>query len=212
MANKITIADVQGLIALAILNNKIGVIDAMNASGYPVASNISDSDLFKAVGEVGDKYGIEKLKSVLANVDFDSSKFTADELRSLIAKFNIATPDPSTASKSDWFNKAITKFGDFFLGSTVINTNPVQQTSEPALPAWVVILISIIGIISIVIIQRGQAKGKTAISIVIGVVVLAVVAYGIFAKKISISGGGASQTVHTGALVYVKSLLGFFGI
>ena len=42
----ITIKDIQGILSAFILYQKQDLIAAMNASGYRIASNISDNDLY----------------------------------------------------------------------------------------------------------------------------------------------------------------------
>lgn len=209
MTTKINIADVQALIAFSILNNKRGVINAMNSSGYLVPENISDSDLFDSVAKIGDEEGIKKLQSILYKVTIDKSKITEEQARNLSIKFGNV---PANAqAKSNWFQNLATQVGDFFSGTTVVNQNPnvTTQNSEPVLSPLIIVITAIIGIVSIVLLNRGEGKKNTAISFVIGIIVLGVVLYGVFAKNqtITSSGGGGSQTVHNGALGWLQGIL-----
>lgn len=208
MATKINIADVQGLIALAILNNKPALISVLNSSGYAVPSNISDSQLFDVVGKIGDDESMSKMQRILAQVPWDTTKLTQQEARNLAIKFTNANPN---AKFSDWLSQLGQGIGDFLSGTSVVNQNPniTTQNSEPAIsPVWIVIT-AIIGIIGIIFVNNRQVKGATTISWVIGLVVLAVTAFGIFAKKVTITaqGGGGSQNVHNGALGWIKGIL-----
>lgn len=209
MNTKLNIADIQALIELYILNNKSGLINAMNSSGYPVAQNISDADLFYAVGKVGDDKGLKALQDILVQVPFDTSKLTAQEAKNLAIKYGNVDPN---AKLSDYFKDLGTKIGDFFSGHTVVNQNPnvITQNSEPVLSPLAILSVAIIGIVSIIFINRGESsKGKTTITWVIGIIILAVAGYGILAKKQTIvqSGGGGSSDVHNGALSWLKGIL-----
>lgn len=208
---KINIADVQALIELAILNNKDGLIRAMNSSGYPVASNISDADLFHETAKVGDKKGIKALTKVLLKVSIDKTKLTEAQAKYLAIKFKDIDPN----AKWNW-NNIGQSIGDFFSGTTVINQNPniATQTSESALsPIWIIIT-AILGIGAIVYVNKKEVKGATAISWVIGIIIVAVAVFGIFAKKTTItsSGGGGSQQIHNGALGWLQGILDGFNL
>lgn len=211
--SKINIADVQALIAFAILNNKSGLIDAMNYYGYPIAGNISDDDLFTAVGTIGDKEGIKKLQTVLSRVPIDKSKLTQEEAKNLAIKFRDFNPNSNPNAKlSDWFKNLGQGIGDFFSGHTVVNQNPntLSQTSEPVLSPFAILTVAIVGIIAILLINRGEAsKTKKTTSWIIGIIILVVGVYGIFATKQTIvqSGGGGNQNIHNGALGWIKGIL-----
>lgn len=208
MANKINIADIQALIAFAIQNNKQGVINVMNASGYPVSSNISDSDLFDAVGKVGDNHGMKALENILSKVTIDKSKLTQEQAKNLAIKFQGIDPN---AKFSDWFGKLSTQIGDFFSGNTVVNQNPNVQTqnSEPEVSPYIIISVALVGIVAIVWLQMKETKGATNASWAVGAVTIVVLLYGIFAKKqtITASGGGGSQNIHNGALGWLAGIL-----
>lgn len=79
----ITIQDVQGIIALAVANNKQALINAMNITGNNVAQTISDDDLFTIVNNVFTDQGLQGLKIVMRQVPPDLSKYTQAQLNFL---------------------------------------------------------------------------------------------------------------------------------
>lgn len=201
----INIADLQAFIAFAVKNNKQGLIQAMNSSGYPVSPNISDAYLFNEVAKVGDK-SIKRLKNVLAKVTIDTSKLTEQQARNLAIKYKDFNPN----AKWNW-NNIGQSIGDFLSGTTVVNSNPniTTQTSTPVLPAWVVPTTAIAGMSIIAFLFARNVKNALGASIAIGIVTIGVILYGTFAKKESIasSGGGGIQTVHNGALGWLDGIL-----
>lgn len=205
--NQINIADVQAIIALAINNNKEGVINAMNLNKYYVSVDISDNDLFNRLALIADKNGINELKNILSNVPFDKSKLTEDELNNLDIKFGSIQKNANNKVSGVNLKNVFDTIGDFFSGNTIISTNPNIQTQETLLSPMMIISVAVIAIIAIIIIVKIGFKGAKIISMVIGLIVLSVALYGIFAKKITISGGGASSTIHNGALGWLKGIL-----
>lgn len=206
----INIADIQALIAFAVKNNKQGLIQAMNSSGYPVSSTISDAYLFNEVAKVGDK-SKKKLKNILAKVPVDKSKLTEQQARNLAIKYKEFNPN----AKWNW-NNIGQSIGDFLSGTTVINSNPniTTQTKTPVLPAWVVPTTAITGMAVIAFLFARNVKNALGASIAIGIVTIGVILYGTFAKKESIasSGGGGIQTVHNGALGWLQGILDGFSL
>lgn len=196
--NMLNIRDIQALIAFAVMNNKLGVIQAMNNTGNFVPFNISDTVLFDAVLNVYETQGLNALKIVLNQVALDRSKLTQDEARNLFIKYN--NLDPATAKFSlDNIGKSI---GDFLSGTTVVNQTGGTLTSTSVLSPTTLTLIVVIGIILMIIFRK-------FVAVVIGIIVIiaAVVAYGIFARNISQTGPTGTTTVHEGALGWLAGVL-----
>lgn len=186
----ITTNDIQGIIALSILNNKQGVIRAMNSTGNAVASNISDADLAAALWNVFSAQGIAGLKNVLSGVQIDASNLTQEEAKALTVKFKGADPN---AKFGDWIQGVGSFFGDL-LGGTSVTTNTVtSMSSESALSPTTISLIVVAGLILIVLFRK-------YVAVVVGIIVLvlAAVLYGIFAKKITSTTTGGGTTSHGG--------------
>lgn len=199
---QITTSDIQTLIGFSIQNNKIGVIQAMNSSGYPVSFNISDSDLFNAVNKVYNDNGLSTLKVILNKVVIDKPKVSTTQSSVLTSKFQIVNPNQK--SIGDWFNGAIATAGDLLGGhSTVVNTG-ASSTSKSPIEPWMMILLIVVGIVAIIILR----KSKVAVIAIIAIV-LSVVAYGIFARTTTTT-GGTSTTNQTGSIG--QSLLGLLGL
>lgn len=204
----ITTDDIQGLIALAIVNNKPGLIQAMNITGNPVASTISDDDLYDKVWAVFSKNGIDGLQRVFSRVTVNKSKVTPNQSEKLTAKFQQPS---STAKFKDWFNNTVTFFGDLIGGNSISTGTPItqQSTSSSALSPTLLGLIIVLAIILIVIFKK-------YIAVVVGIIViaLAVILYGIFAKSVTTttSGGGTTTTTHGGiGSAIIQGLAQLFG-
>lgn len=208
----INIADVQALIAFAILNNKSGLINAMNAYGHPVSNDISDAELYNAVSKAWQEDGISELKNILSRVPLDKSKITEEQAKNLAIKYNGV--DPNAKKIGDFLNSLGQGIGDFLSGTTVVNQNPnlSTQSSEPVLPAWVVPTTAIISMAVIAFLFARNVKNALGASIAIGIVAISVIIYGTFAKKTTtnVSGGGGTSTTHNGALGWLQGILDGF--
>lgn len=204
----ITTSDIQGLISLAIVNNKQGLIQAMNNTGNTVLLSISDEDLYDKVWAVFSKNGIDGLQRVLSRVRVDHAKVTPDQAQKLTLKFQ----EPSNTTKfKDWFNNTITFFGDLIGGSSVSISTPTtqEQTASSAISPTLLGLITVLGIILIVIFRK-----YIAVVVAIIVIVLALVLYGIFAKSIKTitTGGGTTTQSHGGiGSAIIQGLASLFG-
>lgn len=147
----LTSDDVYALIAFAIKNNKSALIKSLNSSGYSVAANISDDDLFNYVKIAFNQRGVNKLVEILNKVPVDKSKITESEARNLAIKYNDFNPNAK-------FNLGHLgqSIGDFFSGHSVTNTAPsvIVSNVKSAISPVVIISIAILGIIAIVIIAR----------------------------------------------------------
>lgn len=204
----ITALDLQGLIALAIINNKPAFIQAMNQYGYPVPSTISDAALMEQAMNVWSLRGALAIANILSPVPVNKSKVTQSQADALTARFM----DPSSGAKfKDWFNNTVGFFGDLIGGSAISNTVPITQqtTSTPALSPAILALTVVAGIITIAIFRK-----FTAVVVGIIVIVMGVVLYGIFVKNTSTtaSGGGTTTTTHGGiGAALVQGLAHLFG-
>lgn len=199
----ITTNDIQGIIALAILNNKQGVIRAMNSTGNAVAANISDADLAAALWNVFSAQGVAGLKNVLSGVKIDTSNLTQEEARALTVKFKGADPN---AKFGDWLQGVGNYFGDLLGGSSVTTGTVTSMSSESAISPTTIALIVVAGLILMVLFRK-------FVAVVVGiiVIVLAVVLYGIFAKKITSTTTGGGTTSHGGVgNVVISWLTGLF--
>lgn len=143
-----TTLDVNILIAYAIDNNKQGVIDAMNSSGYPVSASITDPDLFNAVFNVFTTRGISALHAVMLKVPVIHSKTTVEEAEVIYNRFNAVPIDASVAKFN--FSTFFQKFGDFFSGSTTITAEPTVVVQAPTIKAGTIIALAIGGIVAII--------------------------------------------------------------
>lgn len=151
----LTIQDVQAVIAFAIVNNKPGLIRAINSIGTTISDNISDTDLFNAVNNVFATKGITGLESLLNGVPLDKSKLTEEEAKNLLLKYkgadvNIPT-NPNLFYGSGWLNRLGQGIGDFLSGHTVVNQNPTVVVSKSPISTTTIIIIASVGIIAIVI-------------------------------------------------------------
>lgn len=204
----ITTEDIQALIAYAILNNKPGVILAMNNAGYTVPDSIKDVDLFFALWTLYRMKGLPGLKTVLDNVEIKKEKVSAKEATAFAVKFKGINPN---AKFGDILNQIGTFFGDLIGGSTTVTqggTTVSQQTSS-VLPTWVVPTVSIVGILVIAYMFIKNIPNAVSFSIVIGVLIIGVMLYGGLAKQTVISqqGGGGTSTTHGGILTSFSNWL-----
>lgn len=186
----ITTNDIQGIIALAILNNKSGVIQALNNTGNPVESGISDADLAVKLWNIYSFKGVEALNNVLSRVSINKNNITQEEAKALTIKFKGADPN---AKFGDWISGVGDFFGDLLGGSSVTGGTVQSMTSESAISPTMIGLIVVIGLILMVLFRK-------FVAVVVGiiVIVLAVVLYGVFAKKITTTTTGGSTESHGG--------------
>lgn len=140
-----TIKDVQGLIAFAGQNNKPGLIAAMNSSGYAVAADISDANLYAAVNNIFLTKGFDTLRSILLKVSIDKSQLTAQQSANLIAKYK-GVDTTNANAKFSW-----TSIGDFLSGNSTITQNPTNITSSSPISAKTMIYFGAGAIIAIIL-------------------------------------------------------------
>lgn len=200
--------DIDGLIAIAIRNNRAGFIAAMNAAGNPVAVNISENELLEAARAVLAQKGVQGIQQVLSRVPVIKADISQPVKNAITAKFAPA----NQRSFGDWFNNTVQFFGDLLGGSATSVTGPTsqQQTSESAMSPAMIGLIVVLGLVLVVIFRK-----FIAVVIAIIVIVLAVVLYGIFAKSITttVTGGSTTSTQHGGIGSTIASVLsGWFGL
>lgn len=187
----LTITDIQGLIGIAIVNNKSMVIQAMNTNGYPISLNISDDDLFDKVYTVFTKDGIAALTRVLSKVPVNRTALTQDQARALITRFQ--NPEMANAKFGDLVGSVKNFFGDLIGGST-IGSGPISNSiSTAALSPGILAILVVIGVILIIIFRKSMA-----LVIAIVALIMAVVLYGIFAKTVTTTVTGGSSTTHGG--------------
>lgn len=186
----ITTNDIQALIAFAILNNKQGVMQSMNAAGNAVGAGISDAKLAEEVWNVFAEKGVTRLQQVLSKVPIDRTRITQQEAKAFVVKFKNADPN---AKFGDWLQGVGNYFGDLLGGSSVSGGTVTQMFSESAISPALIGLIVVIGLILMVLFRK-------FIAVVVGiiVIVLGVVLYGIFAKKITTTSTGGGTTSHGG--------------
>lgn len=200
-----TTNDIQGIIALAIQNNKAGVIRAMNTTGNPVSTIITDAVLAEKLWNVFAAKGLPGLKDVLSRVEVDPSGITDAEAEALSVKFQ--TAPFARGGVGDWLKGVGSYFGDLLGGSTVSGGNVTSMTSESVLSPTMITLIVVIGLILVVLLRK-----FVAVVVAIIVIVLALVLYGIFAKKIVTTQTGGGTTSHGGiGQVILTWLTGFGG-
>lgn len=200
----ITTNDISALIAFAIQNNKTGVIQAMNATGNPVPSGISDAKLAEELWNVFDDQGVTGLQQVLSKVPVDQTKVTEQEAKAFVTKFKNVDPN---SKFGDWVKGVGNYFGDLLGGSSVSTGTITQMFSESALSPTIIALIVVIGLIMVVLFRK-----FVAVVVAIIVIVLALVLYGIFAKKITTTTTGGGTTSHGGVGSVVLSWLAGFGL
>jgi len=206
----ITTKDLSGLIALAIRDNRQAFIQAMNNNGNPVSQNMSGDDLLSEGQKVFNEKGLIGLTNVLIQVPFDKSKLTIDQQNILIKKFGL-TVNPN--AKCDFqhplecLTGTFNYVGDLLGGHSTTVQPPTIITKTSVLPAWVVPTTAITGMIVIAILFVKNVKNALAISILIGVMVIGVILFGVFATKTEQTGGGGT-TQSTGGIA--SAILAFF--
>jgi len=203
----ITIKDIQGLIAAFITYQKQAFIAAMNASGYPVPSNISDDDLLDSAYKVLASKGADGIRSVLNKLRVNWNLYPENVKQKMFSTFGDVNQKCGLAHPLDCFTGAINWAGDMLGGHGTTITNPVtqEQTSESQLPTWVIIATVVLGLTGIMIFRKFAVVVVAIIVIVSGIFL-----YGIFVKKTSttISGGGSSTETHGGLGAVLFSWLG----
>lgn len=199
----ITTTDIQALIGLAVINNKQGLIDAMNKAGYAVTKPISDERLFQQTSDVYTQKGLGAITKILSDVKVDKDKLSYRQKAALAYKFKGITPE----SKSGWFENTLQTIGDFFGGSSTITQGPVVSTqqSKTALPPWMIITTAVLAIIGIIIVFAKGVKGAGTISIAIAIVAIGVILYGALGKNIVVTqtGSGTTQETHGSILSWM---------
>jgi hypothetical protein len=197
----ITQQELQGIIALAIQNNKPGFIQAMNANGYRVDAGIADEDLLARAWEVYTDKGREGILAVLNRVSVIKSTVDLRVKDAVNAKFAPA----DQRGFGEWFNNTVTWFGDV-IGGNSVSTGPVTNViSTSALSPFMLGIVIVVGGSFIVIFRKSLAA-------VIGIsfVVFGVVMYGIFAKSITSTTQGGNTVSHGGLGSIISSAFGFF--
>lgn len=150
----ITTQDLQGIIALAVQNNKPGVIQAMNATGNSVASTISDDDLLQSVWNVFNANGLNALKNVLSKVTLNKAMLSADQQNALITKFGLTKNTAakcSFTSPLDCLTGPVNYVGDLLGGHSSTTVAPTVTNLTPSLTSSQIMWIAGISIVSIVI-------------------------------------------------------------
>lgn len=144
--------DLQALIAFAIANNKAGLIQSLNLSGYTVSPSISDTALYDYVYAIYNTRGLNVLKAIFNNVALDKSKLTQEEAKNLLIAYNDITVDPN-AKFGDWIKEAGQTIGDFLSGTnTIVQSGATSnQTVTSPISATTIIIIAGIAIVAIVI-------------------------------------------------------------
>lgn len=196
----LTTDDIRGYIAIAIRNNKSGVISAMNSTGNNVPSGISNAELVARLWDVFAAQGITGLQNVLSRVPIDKVKITTEEAEELVTRFR-GTP-PANTKLVDVLKGVGDYFGDLLGGSSVSGGTVTNVSAQSALSPTTITLIVIIGLILMVLFRK-------FIALVVGIIViiLAVVLYGIFAKNIQTTITGGGTTTHGGIGSVVLSWL-----
>lgn len=204
-----TLQDLQGIIALAINNNKPAFIQALVNNGYSVTPGISDQGLFSMAGDIYAEKGLAAIISIMNQVP--KSSFSASQQSKIISAAG-AKVDP--AAKCDWSHPldCITGtanwFGDLIGGTSATVTAPTtqMQSSAPALSTTTLVIIGGVGILAIILLR----KFTTAV-IAISLIVAGIVLYGLFAKKTTttVSGGGTTTQTHGGWGQFLSSVLPF---
>lgn len=148
----ITTNDVHALIAFAIQNNKLGLIQSLNSLGYTVSQNITDEALFTSVRNIYTVKGLNALKAVLDRVALDKRKLTQEEARNLSITYLGANPDPN-AKFGDWLKGLGQGIGDFLSGQSSSTVAPtiVQQTTTSPVSSTTIIILAAVAIVAIVI-------------------------------------------------------------
>ncbi len=195
----ITQKNINALIALAIDNNKNGVIQSLSLSGYSVPSNISDADLFSFVRNIYVFGGIPELKSILDKVSFDSSKLTQQEIVNLATEFDKLPSDPGAKFSLSGIAQG---FGDFLSGSSNVITGGGGTNISSLLSPLVLLIMVVVAIVLIIIFRKSAVIVIALVAIVLGVVL-----YGIFAKKVETVGSSTTTDSHDGALGWLKGIL-----
>lgn len=193
-----TTEDIQGLIALAITNNRVAFINALAANGYVVRTGISDEDLYVVGLNILNEKGAQATIDILNRVQLNKTALSEDQKSALRQKFS-----PALRGFGDWFNDTVTYVGDLLGGHSTTTTPVTNVQSTSALSPFMLGLIVTIGIILMVIFRK-----SIALVIAIIVVVMAVVIYGVFAKNITSSTTPGSTQTHGGIGAALLSLFG----
>jgi len=158
----LTTQDVQAVIAFAILNNKPGLIHAMNSLGTIVPANVSDADLFTAVNNIFATRGITGLESLLNGVPLDKSKITEEEAKNLVIKYKGTDGNIPTNSNlfltPGWLNRLGEGIGDFLSGHSVVVQNPTVIVSKSPISTTTIIIIAAVAVIAIVVLTIAFKK------------------------------------------------------
>lgn len=150
----ITNQDLHGLIALAVQNNKAGLIQAMNVTGNAVAANISDDNLLQQTWDVFTAGGLSALKNVLNKVVLNKALLSADQQNTLISKFGLQKNPASKCSFKtplDCVTGAVNYVGDVIGGHSTTTTSAPVTNSTPILTASQIMWIAGIGITAILV-------------------------------------------------------------
>lgn len=191
-----TTDDLLGYIALAVQNNRKGVIEAMNTTGNFISPSIGRADLVEKLWNIFSQKGLAALKQVLDKVHV-TSKITDDQAQAIAIK--IRGIDPVTRGKFwDWIKDATNTFGGLIGGSSVSPGTVTNVSSTSVISPFMLGLIVVAGLILMVLFRK-------FIAVVVGiiVIVLAVVLYGIFAKNIQTTqtGGGTTTVGGVGDMI-----------
>jgi hypothetical protein len=144
---EITTDHIKALIAASIVNNKQGVINAMNQTGNTVSESISDSDLIDSAYSVFTQKGLEGLKNILSKVQIDKTKDTSY----FIALDKIFGGSSQMKCGLKDLMGCLQSAGDIIGGSTTSTTGGAIQntTTQSLLSPSVIIGLSIVAIVAI---------------------------------------------------------------
>lgn len=187
-----TTNDIQGIITIAIKNNKLGVIRAMNSTGHKTSTHISDADLVEKVWNVFSAEGAPGLKKVLDLVPPIPNKISEQEAKALVVGFRGVRPD-ARGGFEDWLKGIGQYFGDLIGGSAVQGGTVTSMTSESVLPPWAMFATVIGGVLGIIIFRK-----ITILVVALVLIVVAVLLYGTLAKNIVTTQTGGTTVQHGG--------------
>lgn len=210
----ITTQQIQALIAFTISNNKPAVINAMNATGNYVSSNITDDDLFTAVNNVFIQKGLGNIKVIFSKIPIITSKLTVAQ-QTNIANYYKSTTVKSNPNLRCGFTHpldCLQSVVDLVAGSSQTVSTPSSTNTVPVLSpttlAYIAGIAMIIIIILLIVFRKTLSVVKFPILAIVIIVVI-VGLYGTFAKKTVTTAGSTDTTTH-GSIT--KDLLALIGL
>lgn len=187
----ITTDELLGYIALAVQNNRKGVIEAMNTTGNFISPSIRSADLVEKLWNIFSQKGFVSLKQVLDKVHV-TNKLTDEQAHTIAIR--VRGINPATRGKFwDWIKDATNTFGGLIGGSSVTPGTVTNVTSTAVLSPAMLGFVVVIGVI-----LMGLFRKYVIVVIGIVIIVLAVVFYGIFARVLSTTQTGGGTTTQGG--------------